>query len=68
MEWISVKDRLPDPKDDVDVLVYYDSEYNEFEMAVAYWTGRQWVSELEDPILLSDVTHWMPLPKPPEEG
>lgn len=54
-EWISVKDRLPDPF--VDVLVSRNGkisiDYYEEDGSFAYdFKGRR-------------VTHWMPLPQPP---
>lgn len=62
MNWIPVSERLPDA--DVDVLVYVpgvDSSYvwlGFIENDVWYWdTG----STMDFP-----VTHWMPLPEPPE--
>jgi hypothetical protein len=62
MNWISVKDRLPD--DYSDVLVYdydgmqYDIGWYDFE---GY---KGWVNtNMED-----SITHWMPLPEPPSEA
>lgn len=57
-EWISVKDRLPEKKGIYVVLsktcniVYYDC---------LNWTGEAWECAFG-----SKVTHWMPLPEPPE--
>ena len=58
-EWISVEDKLPE--DMVEVLAYAGEE-----MAVAYLSRGQW--ESEDQWLFVDyvITHWMPLPPPPE--
>ena len=65
MEWISVKDRLP--KDDEDVLVIDDTG----RMAVSCYFFSSYGSWLwenrDDQVLLGEVTHWMPLPNPPEE-
>lgn len=60
MEWISVKDKEPDSEV---IAIGYQNE-----MIIGY------VSKLEDGdfccesdgAFLSDVTHWMPLPKPPK--
>ena len=54
-EWISVKDRLPEPTYCVLVVGAYS------EMAIdALGTGGEWMGMVED------ITHWMPLPKPPK--
>jgi hypothetical protein len=71
MEWISVKDRLPD--NDTSVLaVWYDgekirvSELFFFDDSDPGETPRpRWAWELQR-VPYSDVTHWMPLPEPPE--
>lgn len=63
--WISVKDRLPDGE-----CIAYSTKW--FEMIIGYVykykatasdTGYEAESENE---VLRDVTHWMPLPEPPE--
>lgn len=64
-EWISVKDRLP-PEDEL-ILVVYEKKVTvgsrwKSGLAIFDWeyTGDgQWVPNEE-------ITHWMPLPKPPE--
>ena len=58
-KWISVEDRLPE--DMVEVLAYAGGD-----MAVAFLRRGQW--ESEDGWLLVDnvLTHWMPLPEPPQ--
>ena len=54
-EGISVKDRLPEPTYCVFVVGAYS------EMAIdALGTDGEWMGMVED------VTHWMPLPKPPK--
>ena len=63
-EWISVFNKLPD--DRRDVLIYYNKNGGEY--------GIGWYScENHDPywvmggsMIPYNVTHWMPLPKPPE--
>lgn len=67
-DWISVKDRLPEVFDEV--IVYF----NGF-ISIA-WRGTEkrkrgivdwhWDSQMSYPESLVNVTHWMPLPKPPE--
>jgi len=59
MEWISVKDRLPEIG--VEVLIYEPGcliQIN-FRDDDDYWDCDGVVSR---------ITHWMPLPKPPKEN
>lgn len=58
MEWISVKDRLPEA--DKTVLVYEDDD-----MCFAYYSKmyKCWVSYG----IACEPTHWMPLSEPPKE-
>lgn len=63
--WISVEDQLPD--DDNSVLTISEGYFQ----CVGYHTRKGWFyypndQEWNDNSLI-DVTHWMPLPKPPEE-
>ena len=65
-EWISVEKRLPE--DFQKVLVFW-WEHGEPMIDTAFWQrdakrfdGQHWV-RMED-----KVTHWMPLPEPPEGG
>ena len=67
MSWISVEERLPKrtmpPKD---VLVYHDLGCGMFiDRAWYSYEKNKWVSNLG---MNLKVTHWMPLPEPPEEG
>ena len=59
-EWISVEDRLPDV-----IGCYLVCSY-ELHARVVGWTffnsQKRWTSNKGD---YKDVTHWMPLPKPP---
>ena len=56
--WISVKDRLPDKKGDYLI-------YNTDGIVWPYWyDGDGWYDTLG--YLTQRVTHWMPLPEPPE--
>ena len=62
--WISVEERLPDKG--VFVVVYYGHFIGNL-MDVYMWDGECWRSStgyLED---AENITHWMPLPEPPEE-
>lgn len=56
-EWISVKDRLPEEKTRVLVFVPRSGLKIDTDRIV----GRIWVR------WNGRVTHWMPLPEPPEE-
>lgn len=56
--WISVKDRLPEPE--TEVLVVCVRNGYRFICPVIYETGTTLTVDCA-------VTHWMPLPEPPEE-
>jgi hypothetical protein len=78
MEWISVKERLPD--DDQDVLVYHLHDahvtvgYFEKDNVSFYiesdggkfYTDDGWETEIPW-AQKGGVTHWMPLPEKPKE-
>lgn len=61
-EWISVKDRLPE--ENVVVLICVDNGRCK-EVKVSGLTGFGWM--LFDKNKNKEVTHWMPMPKPPKE-
>lgn len=65
-KWISVKDRLPDTFDEV--LVYSNDGFisiawRKTEKRKNGIVGWHWNSY---PEIFGCITHWMPLPKPPE--
>lgn len=66
-EWISVKDRLPEDSNDgfADAVLVTDG----FVQHMAYFVGGEWrfaeSGEIKEPIWYR-ITHWMPLPEPPE--
>lgn len=75
--WFSVKDKLPEPEQDVLVIAHgwsgrllYIGSYQRMEAETSWLTGvtskaSDWSlwgwSYLREP----EVTHWMPLPEPP---
>ena len=61
-QWISVKDRLPEAGSGL--LMVYQSSLK--ELGASYYDDAMWCSSLW-PIVSKHITHWMPLPKPPEE-
>lgn len=54
-EWISVKERLPDDENQKCLWLWEDKEITLNEA----WAVRGWIPR--------NITHWMPLPEPPEE-
>lgn len=75
MEWISVKDRLPEIKDHhvSDTVLVYCAEQEAMaftELEETFFGGFVFGVERDDPRGVyepMEVTHWMPLPEPPEE-
>lgn len=65
MEWISVKDRLPQPF--VSVLVHMPGEkphptvHEGFLVEGGKWYAAHFTREADE------IAHWMPLPSAPEE-
>lgn len=66
MEWISVKEMLPE--EGVEVLIVKQSITGAVKMAVAYQECNHWIMSVEgyDYIIEDEPTHWAFLPKPPE--
>jgi hypothetical protein len=60
-QWVSVKDRLPEPLQDVLIVYAPTNEVrNDFRMECWNWP--------ENPVHETQfVTHWQPLPEPPKE-
>jgi len=79
-EWISVKNRMPEPY--IDVFVYPYKDFTCGEGRIATWDScanlfevrcedshQVWFEEVEPthwmPLPEPPVKHWMPLPEPP---
>ena len=56
--WVELSERLPE--DSSSILI----RYLHGEVVVGFWGGDDWHDH--DGVAPSHVTHWMPLPKPPE--
>ena len=73
-KWISVKERLPEENTWVDVWAKSTivPRYNGTRHTDIYYTWNNfWLGPDDEPSLYSSnflVTHWMPLPEPPQEG
>ena len=59
-EWISVEERLPEGR--VTVLIY--SRVEGIQPASYLYKDSEWIGADDDDLFV--VTHWMPLPAPPE--
>lgn len=61
-KWISVKDRLPKP---YTALMFFGkfSPMIGYSSYVGCYDGKKWRSDVGE---TKNVTHWMPLPTPPE--
>lgn len=62
MSWISVKDRLPDKNGEYLAV----TPNMRRKVNVAYFEDCVWLPD-ERHFTTVKVTHWMPLPEPPEE-
>lgn len=63
-EWISVKDRLPEAGGYV-VCIAKRNPFSRFMPMVARIEKNGWVNPITEQYI-SEVTHWMPMPEPPE--
>ena len=74
LKWVECKDRLPESKDD-SVLVYF-SELGSIDMVhiqdyfddITNGIGDDGEQLYTKWYLTQNITHWMPLPTPPEAG
>lgn len=68
--WISVKDRLPEENDFECIIAFYNSGSGPFSSAARWRDGGWWEENNDDGDEVSyshlRVTHWQPLPAPPE--
>lgn len=70
--WIPVSERLPETRDE-EVLVIASGQIGNIELIDAmklgtFATDEGWILEMWPEWENPTVTHWMPLPEPPEEG
>jgi hypothetical protein len=71
VDWIQCSDKLPETDKSVIMFVHNDNyEYTNITIGYLeredylYNRPQQWTS-FEDHFDMKDVSHWMPLPKPP---
>lgn len=60
IDWIKLSERQPE--DDRDVLVVTRSKNGNRNIDKGYWDGKRMIHRGS-----SEVTHWAPIPKLPEE-
>lgn len=65
-EWISIKDRLPKPKEHV-LLFGDDGVFRGYRDECIGWQCYPIGTYAGDGCVFG-ITHWMPLPKPPEKS
>ena len=64
MEWISVKDRLPEDEKEMILVTDGDTVITGFMFTLE--DGKVYTPGLKMGGRSMEVTHWMPLPEPPE--
>ena len=64
MNWINVEDRLPDMHQ---YVLIWTTDYDDEPIAnLAHWNGEDEGFLVNGGHRDNDVTHWMPLPEPPD--
>ena len=68
-EWISVKDKLPEYDEPVLTIFSVDGGYGAITIRLLTEDVNEiyWLSDEFRKCPLFNVTHWMPLPEPPED-
>jgi hypothetical protein len=64
-EWISVEDRLPQSGVEVFIVSFGHVQYTAYVLIDGVW--ETWDREYEH-CSPDQITHWMPIPDPPEEA
>jgi Protein of unknown function (DUF551) len=74
MKWINVKERLPEYIGfGIEVLVFRSGILDKFHICIYFGKdpifkgGHHWNLKHGKNKYAEDVTHWMPLPNPPED-
>ena len=66
MEWISVKDSLPD-KNGLYLCCWKAlCDANSWIVRIGDWRFEGWMNLYDEPYKEGLITHWMPLPEPPK--
>ena len=63
-DWISIKDRQPKEGDVVLLVIKYFCDYD--GILPGEWRQHVYQAGVNQDVMRSNVTHWMPLPAPPE--
>ena len=68
-KWISIKNKLPDNEE---IFLVYRGEAKDPEIELGLWNKNKEKFEYYDNeyygYKIDDVTHWMPLPEPPDKS
>lgn len=69
VEWIKTEDRLPecDKSGWSNEVLVYSSKFDVISKMRYSKKSRVFMDEFDSILQLSNVSHWMPLPKPPKE-